>query len=95
MPDKYAVREQVLEQARACVCGQRVQDYGEPEDNFTAIANYWSVYKGIEFTRQDVSNMMILLKLSRVMSGHATVDSYVDIAGYAACAGEIASELLV
>lgn len=43
-------RSETLDKAKACVCGQRENEYGSPEDNFTAIAGFWSVYKGIEFT---------------------------------------------
>ena len=35
--------------------------------------------------------MMALLKIARIKKGK-NVDSYVDLAGYAACAGEIATD---
>lgn len=35
--------------------------------------------------------MMALLKVARIATGSST-DSFVDLAGYAACAGEIATE---
>ena len=78
--------------AKACVCGQRENEYGSPEDNFTAIAGFWSVYKGVEFTANDVAMMMALLKIARIRTGTATDDSYVDLAGYAACGAEINSK---
>ena len=34
--------------------------------------------------------MMALLKVARIKTGVGTVDSFADLAGYAACAGEIA-----
>jgi hypothetical protein len=34
--------------------------------------------------------MMALLKIGRIASGQAKADNYIDLAGYAACAGEIA-----
>lgn len=34
--------------------------------------------------------MMALLKIARIRNGRYSADSYVDLAGYAACAGEIA-----
>lgn len=37
-------RSETLDKAKACVCGQRENEYGSPEDNFTAIAGFWSVY---------------------------------------------------
>ena len=84
-------RAETLEKAKVCVCGQRENEYGSPEDNFTAIAGLWSVYKGVEFTANDVAMMMALLKIARIRTGTATDDSYVDLAGYAACGAEINS----
>jgi len=86
-------RAEVLEAAKICVCGQREQDYGSPEDNFGVIADLWSVYSGHKFSALDVAMMMALLKVARIKSGGGTGDSFVDLAGYAACAGEIHSRL--
>ena len=86
-------RAEVLKTAETCVCGKREQDYGTPEDNFGRIADLWGAYFGQEFTSIDVAMMMALLKIARVRTGTMTDDSFVDIAGYAACAGEIAGNL--
>lgn len=48
-------RSETLDKAKACVCGQRENEYGSPEDNFAAIAGFWSVYKGVEFTANDTA----------------------------------------
>lgn len=85
-------RAQILETATKCVCGRREQDYGRPEDNFQTIANFWSEYLGgITITAKDVAMMMALMKIARIKTGTATQDSFVDLAGYAACGGEVAS----
>lgn len=84
-------REEILDNAKKCVCGEREQDYGSPEDNFRLIAQLWTAYTRIPFSPVDVAMMMILLKTARIATGVGTMDSFVDIAGYAACAGEIAS----
>lgn len=84
-------RESLLNRAIECVCGEREQDYGTPEDNFSRIAKYWSTHLGMEITAEDVAVMMALLKIARIGTGTATDDSWVDLAGYAACGGEIAS----
>jgi hypothetical protein len=34
--------------------------------------------------------MLALLKIGRIATGHTKADNYIDLAGYAACAGEIA-----
>ena len=69
-------RSETLDKAKACVCGQRENEYGSPEDNFTAIAGFWSVYKGVEFTANDVAMMMALLKIARIRTGTASKVSY-------------------
>lgn len=38
---------------------------------------------------EDVAAMLALLKIARIASGHAKADNWVDLAGYAACGGEI------
>lgn len=81
-------RKEILETAEKMVCGHREQDYGSPEDSFNKIAALWTAYKGVNFDSIDVSMMMALLKIARISSGTATDDSFVDLAGYAACGGE-------
>ena len=83
-------RKQILDNAKHCVCGQREQDYGSPEDNFGIIAKLWNAYTGVEqFDGTDVAMMLALLKIARIRTGVGTEDSFVDLAGYAACGGEI------
>ena len=88
-------REEILAKARECVCGQREQDYGTPESNFQLIADLWNDYlysgkDGADFiTPTDVAMMMSLLKIARIRNGGGTGDSFVDLAGYAACGGEL------
>ena len=84
-------RAEILQDAEKCVCGKREQDYGTPENNFMRIANLWSAYTGHNYSDVDVAMMMALLKIARIKSGTSTVDSFVDLAGYAACGGEIAT----
>lgn len=82
-------RETVLDAAKRCVCGDREQDYGSPENNFRTIASMWAAYMGTEFTPVDVAAMLALLKIARIASGHAKADNWIDLAGYAACGGEL------
>ncbi len=84
-------RAEILGAAKSCVCGQRQEDYGTPEDNFTIISKLWNAYLGDNVTdANDVAMMMALLKVARIATGTFKEDSYIDLAGYAACAGEIA-----
>ena len=81
-------RAEILDAAKACVCGEREQDYGTPEDSFGLIGQLWTVYMGTLFTAKDVAMMLALLKVARIHNGDK-MDSFIDLAGYAACAGEI------
>lgn len=89
-------RAEILDAAKKCVCGQREQDYGTPESNFQLIANLWNAYLGYDgdmdgdsISAVDVAMMMSLMKIARIKNGGGTGDSFVDLAGYAACGGEI------
>lgn len=98
---KKLTRAAVLEKARACVCGEREQDYGSPEDSFGCIAELWEAYlraaciapdSVVRVTPADVAMLMALLKIARVGTScvGGTADSFVDLAGYAACGAECA-----
>ena len=95
-------RKEVLANANKCVNGDREQDYGSPEDNFRTIAAFWNAYiasklgavKGVApvaLDSKDVAAMLSLLKIARISSGHAKADNWIDLAGYAACGGELES----
>lgn len=85
-------REELLHKAIECITGHRVGEYGKPEDSFGKIAKLWTAYNGHEYTAHDVAMMMALLKVARIRTGHGGEDSYIDLAGYAACAGEMAQK---
>lgn len=90
-------RADILKAAERCVCTDRNQQYGEPEDNFRIISMLWSVYlcaRGMEqpLGAADVGAMMALFKLGRIATGGNKADNFIDLAGYAACAGEISTE---
>jgi hypothetical protein len=90
------IRKQTLEEANKCVNGQRTQDYGTPEDSFKTIAGLWNAYfqyqsKGIpNIKATDVALMLALLKVARLTNDKTHKDSWVDLAGYAACGAECA-----
>ena len=88
-------RSEILTKAGACVNGDRQQDYGTPEHSFQTIAYFWNVYldnrpDGID--PQDVAAMLALLKIARIATGHAKDDNWIDLAGYAACGGELSTK---
>lgn len=82
-------REEILTRAKAIVSGDRDKKYGAPEDCFTKIAELWGTYLETNIGAEDVAIMMILMKIARLAgSKYQSLDSWVDIAGYAACGGE-------
>ena len=99
-------RAEILEAARVCVCGEREQDYGTPENNFETIGLLWGVYLRAahpelarvmavnHITAKDVAAMMVLLKIARLKRNAKHADSWVDIAGYAALGGEMGEAFL-
>lgn len=96
---KTITRAEILDAAKAIVTGERERQYGKPEDNFRMIGNLWEIYLkarcldscgGLDILPEDVAMMMSLLKIARIASGNYKADSFVDLAGYAACAGECA-----
>ena len=83
-------RKEILATAEMIVCNNRDKKYGTPEDNFQKIAELWNAYlrHRSEIHAEDVAVMMILLKVARMDTGEPTADTWVDIAGYAACGAE-------
>lgn len=81
----------VLKTASALVSGDREKTHGPKLQNHMNIAALWSAYLGREVTPHDVAMLMILLKVARTKAGSFNEDDYIDIAGYAGVAGEIAS----
>lgn len=97
---KMSCRETVLEEAKRCICQDRQNQYGAPEDSFFTIAQFWSTYLVEEgklnhiLSKDDVAIMMVLLKVARTNGHKFHVDNYVDMAGYAALAAELAQNEL-
>lgn len=90
------IRAQILNEARGIICSDRNQQYGEPEDNFAVIGELWSQYlrrakdADIDLDGYDVGMLMALFKIGRLETGAPKRDNFVDLAGYVACAAEIA-----
>ena len=86
------LRVEALREAARIISGERDKQYGKPEDNFERTAKIWSVTLGIEITNEDVAMMMVGLKVARYASKSGfQPDTWVDIAGYAACGYEVGS----
>jgi hypothetical protein len=82
----------IAEEALSIVAGKRRQDYGTPERNFTRIAALWNAHLqnlgiidgvGRRLHPEDVSTLMILMKVARLAETVDHRDSIVDLVGYA------------
>ena len=92
-PQPVSKRQAFLQEVTRIVSHNRNADYGEPEDSFRLIADYWSLYLGkkygVTLAATDVPLLMALLKLARLTTNPAHHDSQVDVAGYMACLAEM------
>ncbi len=97
--DARGVRTRTLEVADELVNGDRNVQYGDPRADFARTAELFTTYfKGIIEREQgqiiirphDVAVFMVLLKVSRLAWTPGKADSWVDIAGYAACGADCA-----
>lgn len=91
----------IARQAADLVAGDRAEQYGDMLATHQAIADVWNAIllaagkpavKPLD--AHDVANLMEGLKIVRRYRGPYSPDSYVDGAGYAACAGEIKSRMV-
>jgi len=82
----------VLETALSLVTGDRANMHGNAVDQHNLASDFWTVYlQGRGFigtdtalAPHDVSQMMLLLKISRGVEGAFNLDTYIDQCGYAA-----------
>lgn len=95
-------RKECLNEADRCVNSDRNKQNGPPEDSFATIADMWNAYVSARLglalaadcsiSATDVAAMMALVKVARLATNPGHADSWVDLAGYAACGAEIATK---
>lgn len=92
----------ICKHAAGLVGGDREASHGDKLVSFTIIAEFWEAYRrgkcathpnDPRYTAEDAANMMEMLKVARRLIGDYNPDDYVDGAGYAGVAGEIAERL--
>lgn len=85
---------EILQEASDAVCGARNESYGPPIEDFSCQAKMISAYltrtngSFVKVTPSDIAAIMCCVKLGR-QAHVAKRDNWVDLAGYAACGGEI------
>ena len=85
-------RREMLDEAAELVDGDRNNQYGDPRQDFQRTATMWSAYLGVDIAPHDVAALMSLLKISRIRWSPDKRDSWVDLAGYAACGWDCAAQ---
>lgn len=83
-------RADILTTALQAVTVDRAATHGDAERSVGQIAAVWSARLGVTITPAQVCIMMVDLKCARAWSNPDHADSWVDMAGYAACGGELA-----
>ena len=83
------MKETFCQQADRVVSGDRDECYGKPADNLLRIAKLWSVLFNRNVTPAEVCQAMILVKIARLAKTPDHADSWIDIAGYVACAEQV------
>lgn len=80
----------ILRQAADIVEGPRQRTHGDVEHSFALAARYWSLRLGVPVDPVAVADCLGLFKLVRSQCGSPHPDHYVDRAGYAGIAGQLA-----
>jgi hypothetical protein len=79
-----------LNEAKAII-QDRGMEYGHPSDNMQRTAALWSSYLEMPITDYQVAMCLALVKIARSMETGKT-DTYIDLAAYAAIAGQLHTE---
>ena len=88
--ESTTLRVEALREAARIISGERNKQYGGPEENFERIAKIWEIIFGIPVSNEDVAMAMVAVKVARYASKSGyQPDTWVDIAGYAACGYEV------
>lgn len=85
-------RREILEHALQAVTVDRAATHGDAQSSFALIAALWSDLTGARITPDRVALMLAALKIVRAWGNPGHADNWVDLAGYAACGGEVAPE---
>jgi hypothetical protein len=71
---------------------QRGLTYGHPADNLEHTAMLISAYLQMPIHDYQVAGIMMLVKLARTNQSAEQIDTWVDMASYAALGGQLATE---
>ena len=84
-------RAEILHAAEHCVTVDRAATHGDAESSFATLGTIWSARVGVALRPDQVAIMLADLKTVRAWNNPGHADNWIDLAGYAACGGEIAT----
>jgi len=86
-------RLELLQNVGKLISEKRNQEYGEPYQNLDRTVKLLHAYlgerKGVDLEPEDVAVIGILLKIGRLAHDTSKIDSWEDVAGYAAIGCEV------
>jgi hypothetical protein len=100
-PYPPSAREELLDEAKSLVTGERNNQYGPPHQDFQRTADALTAmgYRRLdaqgdarELQAHDVAIALAMVKISRITWTPGKRDSWADLAGYAACGWECVTE---
>lgn len=86
------IAKQFCETAGDMITNDRANAHGDASRFFDIVARLWSQYLLIDIAGNQVPIMMVLFKIARSMNGNFNKDDYIDMCGYSALAGEMATK---
>jgi len=84
-------RKAALAAAAKATTEQRDKIYGSPDVNFDRIAKGLEIIFDRPVTKAQVGMVLAMVKLCRLVESEDHADSWVDLAGYAACGAEVSN----
>ncbi len=81
----------LLAEAAELVGGERFRRHGPARQSLGLTAELWSAYLKVPIEAVDVALLMALLKVARAHTGALDPDHFLDLCGYGAIAGELAT----
>ena len=82
--------QSILEEADSIINGERQDEYGNPEDSFQIVADFWTPYllhkhgANFDLSAEDIAIMMSLFKHARMLGQKDKRDNARDAIGYLA-----------
>lgn len=75
-------RAKLLDTAKNLTCGPRNVEYGPPVDQAKRAADIFNAWSGRNLTATEISQVMVAVKMSRMLESPRKADHYADAMAY-------------